>query len=232
MDLGEADENNERFNSDFIHYAGPCKYGNGNKQETIKKDYYKLYAEMQNEDFRNNEGVKIDIVHAELITGLILSQKPKNILELGLGGARSCDSIIKAIDYNKNSPKFTIVDNWLDWNGKIPKGVLETYSNKAEIITMDEKEFVFSTKERYDFIMSDADHNNTEQWFEHVYDNLLNDFGILIYHDINIIEDSFINLRKIYEICKKRNLNYYLFNKNSLNNERCQRGLLTIFKNK
>jgi len=232
MDLGKMDEKNERFNSNFIHYAGPCKYGNGNKQETIKKDYYSLYPEIQNEDFRNNESVKIDIAHANLITGLILSQKPKNILELGLGGARSCDAIIKAIDYNNNNPKFTIVDNWLDWNGVMPKNIYETYGKKANIITMDEKEFIFSIKDKYDFIMSDADHNRTDQWFEYVYDNILEQGGILIYHDINLIEDCFINLRSIYEKCKERNLHHYLFNKNSLLHERCQRGLLVIFKNK
>ena len=183
------------------------------------------------QDFRSNEGVKIDIVHAHLIVGLILSQKPSSILELGLGGGRSCDAILAGIEFNKNNPKFKIVDNWLDWNHEIPQNVMEIYGKKAEIITMDEKEFVFSTKEKFDFIMSDADHNRTNQWFEHVYENLLNDKGILIYHDINIVEESFVNLREIYEICKKRNIHHYLFNKNSLVGERCQRGLLVIFKN-
>ena len=163
---------------------------------------------------------------------MILSQKPKNILELGLGGARSCDAIIKAIDYNNNNPKFTIIDNWLDWNGIMPKKVYETYGKRANIITMDEKEFIFSVKDKYDFIMSDADHNRTDQWFEYVYDNILEQGGILIYHDINLIEESFINLRSIYEKCKERNLHHYLFNNNSLPHERCQRGLLVIFKNK
>lgn len=43
MDLGNYDLNNERYKSNFIHYAGPCKYGNGNKQETMKEDYQALY---------------------------------------------------------------------------------------------------------------------------------------------------------------------------------------------
>ncbi len=183
-------------------------------------------------DFKNNEGVKIDVVHAYLILGLVLSHKPTSILELGLGGGRSCDAILNALDFNKKQVNFTIVDNWLDWNGKIPDGVLEMYGNKAQIVTMDEKEFVFSTKNTYDFIMSDADHNRTDQWFEYVYDNLLNKNGILIYHDVNLIEDAFVNLRNIYNKCQERQLNYFLFNKNSLIGERCQRGLLVIFKNK
>ena len=44
MDLGEFDNENKRYQADFIHYAGPCKYGNGNKQETIIKDYNNIYG--------------------------------------------------------------------------------------------------------------------------------------------------------------------------------------------
>ncbi len=43
MDLGEYDPNNERYKADFIHYAGPCKYGNGNKTETMRQDALTLY---------------------------------------------------------------------------------------------------------------------------------------------------------------------------------------------
>jgi predicted O-methyltransferase YrrM len=182
------------------------------------------------QDFRSNEVVKIDLVHANLIQGLILSQKPSSILEIGLGGGRSCDAILAGIEFNKNNPKFKIVDNWMDWNYQIPQNVMEIYGKKAEIITMNEKEFVFSTKEKFDFIMSDADHYSTNQWFEYVYENLLNYKGILVYHDINLV-DGFCPAAEIYEICKKRNIHHYLFNKNSLNEERCQRGLLVIFKN-
>jgi lipopolysaccharide biosynthesis glycosyltransferase len=43
MHLGKPDLNNERYKADFIHYAGPCQYGNGNKPETMKMDYNQLY---------------------------------------------------------------------------------------------------------------------------------------------------------------------------------------------
>lgn len=43
MDLGNYDLKNERYNANFIHYAGPCKYGQGNKQETMINDYFNLY---------------------------------------------------------------------------------------------------------------------------------------------------------------------------------------------
>jgi len=104
------------------------------------------------------------------------------------------------------------------------------YADRVKIVTSDEKEFIFSTKNTYDFIFSDADHYRTEQWFEYVYDNLLEKDGILIYHDINFFENCLLNLREIYYICEKRNLKFKLFNKNSLPDERCHRGLLVIFK--
>jgi lipopolysaccharide biosynthesis glycosyltransferase len=44
MNLGKRDDNGERFNADFIHYAGHDMYGNGNRLITIKSDYDKLYG--------------------------------------------------------------------------------------------------------------------------------------------------------------------------------------------
>lgn len=44
MDLGNFDPSNERFKANFIHYAGPCKYGTGNKIDTMISDYNFLYG--------------------------------------------------------------------------------------------------------------------------------------------------------------------------------------------
>lgn len=43
MHLGKKDENEDRFKSNFIHYAGPDMYGNGDKYETMKIDFNKIY---------------------------------------------------------------------------------------------------------------------------------------------------------------------------------------------
>lgn len=43
MNLGENDPDNKRYEADFIHYAGICRYGNGDKQNVIKEDYRFLY---------------------------------------------------------------------------------------------------------------------------------------------------------------------------------------------
>jgi predicted O-methyltransferase YrrM len=178
-----------------------------------------------------NENVKIDVAHAELITGLVLSSKPVEILELGLGGGRSVDAVLKGLQYNQLPYNYTLVDNWSDWGYRMPEGVSEKYNGLIEIITSDEKAFVFSCNKKYDFIISDADHGHTEQWFEYVYDNLLDTNGILIYHDVNLFDNDYPNLRQIYYTSKNKGYSYKLFNKNSLPGERCQRGLMVIFKN-
>ena len=54
--------------------------------------------------------------------------------------------------------------------------------------------------ERADFIFSDADHHHApEQWFDKVYDDMLNPGGILCYHDINLVDNDFPNLREILQ---------------------------------
>ena len=180
--------------------------------------------------FRNNNNVKVDKAHAETIKGLIYGQKPSRVLELGLGGGESTEAILEGLKYNDQQYKYTLVDNWVDYNYIIPEGVLDMYSERINVVTSDEKEFIFSTKETYDFIFSDADHYHTNEWFEYVYDNLLEKDGILVYHDINFFEECLLNLREIYYTCEKRNIKFKLFNKNSLADERCHRGLLIIFK--
>jgi lipopolysaccharide biosynthesis glycosyltransferase len=42
MNCGSSDPENKRLDADFIHYAGPCLYGNS-KSEVIKSDYNTLY---------------------------------------------------------------------------------------------------------------------------------------------------------------------------------------------
>ena len=182
--------------------------------------------------FGQDEGVKIDVAHAMILTGLVAANKPKTVLEIGLGGGQSCDAILSGLEFNQQEYNYTIVDNWFDWHGQRPDGVDAKYASRCTIIDSGEREFVFSTDKTFDFIMSDGDHFNAQEWFEFVYANLLNTGGILIYHDINVFNEphSFPNLVKIYDKCKEYNLPHKLFNLNSRTDERCQRGLLVIFK--
>ena len=180
--------------------------------------------------FGKDDWVKIDKAHSDLIYGLVVAAKPRSILEFGLGGGESTDSILRAVEFNQNSPTYTLVDNWVDFGGKIPVVVLKRYLNRVNLITAEEKDFVFSTAEKYDFIFSDADHNHTHEWFDHVYDNLLEPDGTLIYHDVDFFETELPNLRQIYFRSAERKLTFHLFNKSSRPEERCSRGLLVIFK--
>ena len=180
--------------------------------------------------FRNNDAVKVDKAHALTISGVVYSQKPQRVLELGLGGGESTDAILAALKFNEQPYEYTLVDNWVDHDYKMPEGVLETYGRDINVVTSGEKEFIYSTRKTYDFIFSDADHYHTNEWFDYVYDNLLEKEGILMYHDINFFENCLLNLREIFYTCQRRGLHYKLFNKNSLPDERCHRGLLMIFK--
>ncbi len=78
--------------------------------------------------------------------------------------------------------------------------------------------------------MSDADHPNTHHWFEFVYANLLNDDGIIVYHDADPI--NYPNIYGIYEKCVRKRISHHLFAKSSREDERCERGLLVIYKHK
>lgn len=171
--------------------------------------------------------IQIDTVHAKLLNALVLADKPKRVLELGYGIGFATDEIYAGLEYNQQPYTYTLVDNWSDYSD--PEQVREKYSNKIDIITANEKDFVFGCKEKYDFIMSDADHHSTDQWFEYVYDSLLADGGILCYHDV-MLTSMFPNLYSIVERCKEYNLRYRVFDKSSLPGEMCFRGLIVIFK--
>jgi predicted O-methyltransferase YrrM len=182
--------------------------------------------------FGQDEGVKIDVEHAQLLAGLVMSNKPKTVLEFGLGGGQSTDAILAGLQFNQQMFEYTVVDNWFDWAGIRPIGVTEKYGHLINIVDSAEKDFVFSTDKKFDFIMSDGDHFNTNQWFEYVYETLLNPGGILIYHDVMLhdVPGGFPNLREIYYKCKTLKLNHHLFNATSRPNDRCWRGFLVIFK--
>lgn len=173
--------------------------------------------------------VRIDQAHIDLVAGLIRANKPKTTLEIGMGSGSVTDAIIAAQEYNQIQLQHTIVDNWHDWNFQKPADVDEKYP-QVKIITCNESDFVHSTDQVFDFIVSDGDHHNAERWFDQVYNHMLAPNGILIYHDVNTVEREFVNLLQILDQCQQQRLRHHLFNQNSTADERCQRGLLVIFK--
>jgi predicted O-methyltransferase YrrM len=171
----------------------------------------------------------IDEAHCKLIYGLVVSQKPTSVLELGFGEGVSGAHISEALAFNDLPFDYTIVDNWYDWGGIMPDNLRQIYG--AHIVQSDEGAFIGKAVERgakWDFVLSDADHHNCEQWFWKLYTQLLNDGGIVALHDIT--NPGFPNLESILVMVRSLNYRHALFNKSSRREEECSRGLLIVFK--
>ncbi len=186
------------------------------------------------------EGVAVDHCHLDLVHGLIRSRKPTNVLEIGVGSGRTTTTIINACNQNKQEYALTLVDNWLDWGGMYPESIREFTKAvpQVKVVQSSERDFIFDGThgQRYDFIFSDGDHWNTDKWFEYVYNRVLADNGVLIYHDVSLPgrmpagELSFPNLSNILMACKHLGISHMHFDQCSEPGERCYRGLLVIFK--
>jgi predicted O-methyltransferase YrrM len=182
--------------------------------------------------------IAVDDCHAELIASLVKCHKPRDVLELGIGSGKSSREIIKALEWNTTDYKYTLVDSGVDWGSHeaIPRDAIQHLdgNQKARLIISDELPFVMYTPDKYDFIFSDADHWNTDKWFDYVYTRLLKPGGILIYHDVSMqgVKDdlSFPNLDNIFHRARELGLHYAYFNKSSRQGEKCERGLFVLFK--
>jgi predicted O-methyltransferase YrrM len=170
------------------------------------------------------EDIAIDDAHCDLIYGLVRSQKPRSILEIGYGSGNAYRRIMQATIDNGLNPNHTVVDNWHDWEGKRPDHV----PDNVWVDEFDEGEFVNSCRETFDFILIDADHSKSDQYFNKVYEDLLKDYGLLIYHDVTNV--GWPNLTTIWQRAMAKEAQVLIFNKNSSPGERCDRGLLVIFK--
>jgi predicted O-methyltransferase YrrM len=203
-----------------------CHYAQGSLGETAASggDQVSVYANPAIDKM-----VAIDEAHASLLVSLVASRKPSSVLELGFGAGQSCRSILKGLAYNDRPFHFDLVDNWCDFDGRPPEEVSRPDYEKVNFTTADERDFVFACERKYELIFSDADHHHTQDWFEKVYDDLLEREGILIYHDVTNAQ-LFPNLLRIYADAVRRDLHHMLFNYNSRPDERCDRGLLVIFK--
>jgi hypothetical protein len=60
----------------------------------------------------------------------------------------------------------------LDWSGSPPAEIQTPEYAKVEFIISGEQEYVAACRTKYQFIFSDADHTNTQRWFNYVYENL------------------------------------------------------------
>jgi predicted O-methyltransferase YrrM len=176
---------------------------------------------------RNPSNVAIDKCHAMLIYGFILSQKPEEVLELGVGSGLVTKTIAYALKYNKKG-NLTSIDNWAEWNGQEPSHIEELRQMGVKIVApIQEKDFILNETKKYDVIISDADHKNSGKWADKVYD-LLNNGGTIFAHDVE--RECWSTLKEYVEIAKNKNYEFTIFNKSSLDEEYCWRGLLMAKK--
>ena len=154
--------------------------------------------------------IEIDLAHRMLILGLILSAKPNSILELGYGTGVTNNIIREGMRRNQVGT-LTVIDNFYDGN---------VFDTPGLIITSEE-EFVHNATDKFDFIVSDADHFNSHKWIDKVI-ALLTPKGIAVFHDVTC--PLFPNLRIIIDTYPTG----ILFNTSSTTNEECERGLFVI----
>ena len=171
--------------------------------------------------------VKMDQAHIMLIYGTALAAKPLTILELGIGSGAVTTALLNAIMYN-NCGTLTVVDNWLDWNGVRPEIVGLAHTSKINIIDGDEENVVRAwAPGTVDLIVSDADHTNAHKWFETTM-RLLTKNGVAFFHDVT--NPMFPNLGTLELQAKQYGYGHCLFNKSSLDHEKCERGLLMVMQ--
>jgi len=201
-----------------------------------KQTYY-------NVDFKKDGGASIDIAHAMLLFGIILSQKPNAILELGIGTGVASETILNGIKYNSNDCQYDAVDFCMryceetksyvyhgNWAYPTEAYIEKLRQEKVNLIGLDEKIFVESCdSDKYDLIISDADHERAGEWAQHIF-RICKDGGVILMHDVACNE--YKSLKKYIEYVEDNKIPYFMFKKNSRPEEICHRGWMMILNKK
>lgn len=174
--------------------------------------------------------VAIDRSHNLFIMGALLSQKPDDVLELGIGTGYLTVSLVHGLRYNGKG-KLTCVDNWGDARGGDMADVAENLrmAGVNVMAPMEERTFLVNSPDNaYDFLISDADHVNSGTWVdEHL--RVVRPGGFLFFHDTNNLAD-YPNMALITQRVRDLGLHHYHFTKSSRPDEQCERGLLFVVK--
>lgn len=163
----------------------------------------------------------IDLAHAVLLAGVVASAKPDDVLELGFGGGYSTDAIVQSLTWNGRG-RLTIVDDWSDWRGVRPTHAARFPA--VEFVTESEESFVKSAPaNRYDMLVSDADHSRSHLWFgDHC--RIVRDSGTMFFHDT--ANADYPNLAGIVRDVESAGMPHTHFIASSRPGERCGRGWL------
>lgn len=135
-------------------------------------------------------------------------------------------ALLDAAEMNGNGAVLTCVDNFGDWDGHSPEG-FDRFPSQVRFVAMNEKDFVAVCSETFHFVVSDADHAHTGEWFTETL-ALVNPGGILIYHDAT--SPHCPSVCSVVDQARAMGLPLMVFNKSSQPWEQCERGLLVIKK--
>ncbi|HVT80070.1 MAG TPA: class I SAM-dependent methyltransferase [Phycisphaerae bacterium] len=176
------------------------------------------------QDFDHRNIIALDRAHNMFLVGAVLSLKPDEVLELGVGTGYVTSSLIHALAYNKKG-RLTSVDNWLDWGGNEPPGIAQIRRCGVTVVTMGEEEFVRQApSDKWDLMVSDADHMRSAEWIDqHI--RIVKNGGFMFFHDTNQ-PNIFPGLATIESQLRERGLFCHHFRQSSRADEHCQRGWL------
>lgn len=173
--------------------------------------------------------VRMDDCHIELVCAVMMAAKPQSIVEIGLGSGALTMALI-SLSFRIGHPvSITVVDGFNDWNFERPAG-LSAIEPWVLLRKMDERDFVQGSRaagDLYDFVISDADHAHTGEWAEDTCE-IVTPGGILIFHDSDSVHCP--SVRHAVNVARRSGMQELLFNKNSLPNERCHRGISILQK--
>jgi len=174
-------------------------------------------------------GAAIDLNHIILILGTLLSAKPENILELGIGTGKTSEILIQGIKYNKKG-YLTCVDNLMDLDGNMSREIFESLKKRnISIVQSNERDFVYRTGDnQYQFLVSDADHLAANQWINEIF-RIMSPNSFCFFHDIGPNYSNLLEYKIKSDELGKPN---YLFNISSRPEENCERGLLMVINKK
>jgi predicted O-methyltransferase YrrM len=180
--------------------------------------------------FDHRNPIAIDCAHNIFVIGAVLSKKPRNVLELGIGTGYLTMSLVHALKYNQTG-QLTSVDNWFDTHGLEPKLGAELRAAGVRVVSSSEKEFVHQAPtDAYDFIISDADHYNSGNWLDqHI--RIVEHDGLMFFHDTNL-PSMFPGLAKLEARVNELGLPSYHFKQSSREGENCGRGMLFVINKK
>ena len=171
----------------------------------------------------------LDQAHALLLAGLVTSQKPVRMLELGIGSGYATRVLLRALDFNQQGELLS-VDNFFDWNGQKPEHVRSMERERPDwrVAQSDETEFLRASEtEIFDFILSDGDHTRGYQNAADVF-RICRAGGLVVFHDTN--NELFRLLSRLPGRCQQLRFPGFHFIRRSRSDEMTDRGLLVVQK--